>query len=131
MTPAPDRTTRQRLDALEQANLVRTYRAQLKRDLYAARVDADAVLVSDDPFLETMKAWDLLLAVPGLGRVKLDKWFRRNDISPSKTIGGLSPRQRGRLVVLLRSYRATSNTYRRRREEAVVRFERLDEEVAA
>jgi len=97
----------------------------------AARVDADAVLVSDDPFLETMKAWDLLLAVPGLGRVKLDKWFRRNDISPSKTIGGLSPRQRGRLVVLLRSYRATSNTYRRRREEAVVRFERLDEEVAA
>lgn len=131
MTPAPDRTTRQRLDALEQANLVRTYRAQLKRDLYAARVDADAVLVSDDPFLETMKAWDLLLAVPGLGRVKLDKWFRRNDISPSKTIGGLSPRQRGRLVVLLRSYRATSNTYRRRREEAVVRFERLDEEGAA
>ena len=131
MTPAPDRSTQQRLDALEQANLVRTYRAQLKRDLYAARVDADEVLVSGDPFLETMKAWDLLLAVPGLGRVKLDKWFRRNDISPSKTIGGLSPRQRGRLVVLLRSYRATSNTYRRRREEAVVRFERLDEEVAA
>ena len=44
----------------------------------------------------------MLLAVPKYGRVKVDKILRQCKISPSKTVGGLSERQRNELVGLLR-----------------------------
>jgi hypothetical protein len=46
--------------------------------------------------------FDLLLAVPKYGRVKVNKILSQCRISPSKTLGGLSERQRGELVTLLR-----------------------------
>lgn len=102
-TPPP-RTTLQRLTALERANDIRTYRAQLKKDVKAGRVDVCAVLVAGehDPRLVTMKVFELLLAAPKYGRVKANAALRRCSVSPSKTIGGLSGRQRGDLVRVLR-----------------------------
>ena len=44
----------------------------------------------------------MLLAVPKYGRVKVNKILVHCRISPSKTIGGLSERQRSELVSLLR-----------------------------
>jgi hypothetical protein len=44
----------------------------------------------------------MLLAVPKYGRVKTGKILQHCKISPSKTIGGLSKRQRGELVAQLR-----------------------------
>jgi hypothetical protein len=44
----------------------------------------------------------MLLAVPKYGRVKVNKVLTQCRISPSKTIGGLSERQRDELVKLLR-----------------------------
>ena len=44
----------------------------------------------------------MLLAVPKYGRVKANKVLQTCRISPSKTIGGLSDRQRTELVSLLR-----------------------------
>ena len=44
------------------------------------------------------KAFDMILAVPKYGRVKANKILTQCRISPSKTIGGLSERQRGELV---------------------------------
>jgi hypothetical protein len=41
------------------------------------------------------------LAVPKMGRVKVDKLLRTCKISPSKTIGGLSERQRNEIVYML------------------------------
>jgi hypothetical protein len=46
--------------------------------------------------------FDMLLAVPKYGRVKANKVLQQCRISPSKTIGGLSERQRTELVGLLR-----------------------------
>ncbi len=46
--------------------------------------------------------FDLLLAVPKYGRVKVNKILSQCRISPSKTLGGLSERQRGELVTLMR-----------------------------
>jgi hypothetical protein len=46
--------------------------------------------------------FDMLLAVPKYGRVKVNKILVLCRISPSKTIGGLSERQRSELVSLLR-----------------------------
>lgn len=115
MTAAPERSTQQRLDALVHANEVRSYRSDLKAKIAQARMNADEVLVSGDPLLATMRVDDLIKAVPGLGPRKADYMFRRYEISPSKTIAGLTSRQRGTLLVLLRKHRDGSNLYRERR----------------
>jgi hypothetical protein len=90
------------MDALQRANAIRTRRAQLKRDLKAGRVSIDRLLSEPPDFVETAKVFDMLLAVPKYGRVKANKVLQQCRISPSKTIGGLSERQRNELVVLLR-----------------------------
>lgn len=99
----PDRSNAQRLDALERANRIRTYRAELKRKLKTGRVSIGAVLVAGatDERLVTAKVMDVLLATPKIGRVKADKLLRSVRVSPSKTLGGLSNRQRLELLELL------------------------------
>ena len=90
------------MDALQRANEIRTQRAQLKRDLKAARVSIHTLLLNPPGYLETAKVFDMLLAVPKYGRVKANKVLQQCRISPSKTIGGLSERQRNELVSYLR-----------------------------
>lgn len=99
---APERSLNQRMDALNRANEIRTKRAQLKRDLKAGRAAIHELLQEPPSYIETAKVFDLLLAVPKYGRVKANKVLTQCRISPSKTIGGLSQRQRNELVTLLR-----------------------------
>jgi hypothetical protein len=99
---APERSLHQRMDALARANEIRTQRAKLKRDLKAGRLSIDQLLLDPPPYVETAKVFDMLLAVPKYGRVKVNKLLTNCRISPSKTIGGLSERQRNELVGLLR-----------------------------
>ncbi len=90
------------MDALARANHIRTQRAKVKRDLKAGRLSIDALLLEPPSCVETAKVFDLLLSVPRYGRVKVNKVLAHCRISPSKTIGGLSERQRTELVALLR-----------------------------
>ena len=99
---APERSLVQRMDALQRANEIRTRRASLKRDLKAGRTSIHELLLSPPEYLETAKVFDMLLAVPKYGRVKVNKILVQCRISPSKTIGGLSQRQRTELVSMLR-----------------------------
>ena len=99
---APERSLLQRMDALQRANQIRTRRAQLKKDLKAGRVSIHTLLLDPPDYLQTAKVFDMLLAVPKYGRVKANKVLVQCRISPSKTIGGLSPRQRAELVSYLR-----------------------------
>src|SRR3954452_10636523 len=99
----PERSLVQRMDALSRANQIRTRRAQLKRDLKAGRTSIQQVLTDPPDWVETAKVFDMMLAVPKYGRVKVNKVLQTCRISPSKTIGGLSERQRTELVTLLRS----------------------------
>ena len=99
---APERSLQQRMDALQRANDIRTRRAQLKRDLKAGRASIHELLLHPPEFVETAKVFDMLLAVPKYGRVKVNKVLVNCRISPSKTIGGLSQRQRAELVSMLR-----------------------------
>src|SRR5437763_6014238 len=99
---APERSLVQRMEALQRANDVRSRRAQLKRDLKAGRQPIHELLLKPPEYLETAKVFDLLLAVPEYGRVKVNKILTQCRISPSKTIGGLSERQRRELVALMR-----------------------------
>jgi hypothetical protein len=99
---APERSLIQRMDALERANEIRIKRAQLKRDLKAGRLSIHTLLLNPPEYVETAKVFDMLLAVPKYGRVKVNKILAHCRIAPSKTIGGLSERQRRELVALMR-----------------------------
>jgi hypothetical protein len=91
---APERSLDQRINALRRANEVRTLRAQLKRDLKADRVSIGALLLDPPPYLQTAKVFGMLLALPKYGRVKATKILHSCRVSPSKTFGGLTERQR-------------------------------------
>ena len=99
---APERSLTQRMDALQRANEIRTRRASLKRDLKAGRTQIHGLLLDPPEYLQTAKVFDMLLAVPKYGRVKVNKVLQQCRIAPSKTIGGLSERQRSELVAQLR-----------------------------
>ncbi len=98
----PERTTEQRMRALRRANEIRSARAQLKRDLKAGKVKIEQLLRDPPEYVLSAKAFDMIVAVPKYGRVKANKILTQCRISPSKTIGGLSERQRGELVAFLR-----------------------------
>ena len=97
----PGRSRTQKMDALALANEIRGKRARLKRDLKAGRVKIHTQVESPPEWLATAKVMDLLLAVPKIGRVKANKALVQCRISPSKSVGGLSDRQRAELVSLL------------------------------
>lgn len=99
---APERSLVQRMEALQRANDIRSRRAQLKRDLKAGRQQIHELLLDPPEYLESAKVFDLMLAVPKYGRVKVNKILSTCRISPSKTIGGMSQRQRSELVDLMR-----------------------------
>jgi hypothetical protein len=98
----PERSLAQRMDALQRANDIRTRRARLKKDLKAGRAQIHGLLLDPPEYLLTAKVFDLLLSVPKYGRVKVNRILTHCRISPSKTIGGLSERQRNELVSYLR-----------------------------
>src|SRR5256885_888723 len=98
----PERSLTQRMDALKRANEIRTRRARLKRDLKAGRVKIHGLLLDPPEYLQTAKVFDLLLAVPKYGRVKVNRILTQCRSSPSKTIGGPPGAQRGAPVPDLR-----------------------------
>jgi len=89
------------MDALARANQIRIKRAQLKRDLKAGRLSIHSLLLDPPEYVDTAKVFAMLLAVPKYGRVKVNKILTHCRIAPSKTIGGLSERQRSELTTLL------------------------------
>jgi hypothetical protein len=98
----PERTHEQRMRALRRANEIRSARAQLKRDLKAGKARIEQLLADPPEYVLSAKTFDMIVAVPKYGRVKANKILNQCRISPSKTIGGLSERQRGELVAFLR-----------------------------
>src|SRR2546423_8763371 len=97
---APIRSLDQRMDALKRANDIRVRRAKLKKDLKDGRVRIQTILRSPPEYVSTAKVFDILMAVPKFGRVKAARFLNQCRISQSKTVGGLSDRQRAELVGL-------------------------------
>ena len=100
---APARSLDQRMEALQRANDIRVRRAQLKRDLKDGRVQIESILLDPPEYVSTAKVFDILMAVPKFGRVKAARFLNQCRISQSKTVGGLSDRQRGELLDLFRA----------------------------
>lgn len=100
---APTRTVEQRFAALALANEVRVKRSRLKADIKSGERSLVDVLADPPEFALTAKVWDFLMAAPGVGPTRINRWLSRSAISPSKTLGGLTVRQRGELIKWLRS----------------------------
>jgi hypothetical protein len=61
-------------------------------------VAISALLLEPPPYLATATVLDIVLALPKIGRVKATKILNSCRVSPSKTFGGLSERQRAELA---------------------------------
>src|SRR3954453_5680486 len=97
---APVRSLDQRMEALRRANDIRVRRARLKKDLKEGRLHIEQVLDAPPEYVSTAKVFDILMAVPKFGRGKAARFLNPGRISQSKTVGGLSERQRAELIGL-------------------------------
>lgn len=96
---APARTRAQRLAALDEANRIRRYRAQIKRQILEG--GTSTLDLRDDPDMATAKVVDFLLAEPGIGRVRAHRILQTTACSPSKTFAGVSDRQWAAITAML------------------------------
>lgn len=98
----PERSLAQRQAALQTANDIRTKRAELKRKLKSGDTKTSSVIAKPPEYIASMKVYNLLIATPKLGRVKVGDLLTAAGVSPSKTVGGLNTRQRKALADVLR-----------------------------
>lgn len=96
-----EHTALQRRKALARANAVRTRRAALKAELRAGRTSLAPVLAEPPAYLATAKVSELLLVLPGYGPARVERLLARCRVSPSKTVAGLTSRQRQELLAAL------------------------------
>ncbi|MGH3085307.1 MAG: integration host factor, actinobacterial type [Gaiellaceae bacterium] len=99
----PARSAAQRLEALRRANEIRIGRAQLKKDLATGSVRITDILATPPECAKTQTIDDLLLALPNYGPVRVARLLAHCRTSPSKTVAGLSERQRQELIGRLSS----------------------------
>ncbi len=92
------------MQALNRANRIRSSRAKMKRELKTGDQKIAKLLLNPPAYIKTAKVSDLLQAVPKLGRVKVNRILTQCRISPSKTVGGLSERQRAELISYLKVF---------------------------
>ena len=97
----PTRSLEQRRSALLTANRIRSERSVLKKRLKRGEVSPVEVLTHVPNYARTMHVIDFLMAVPSVGRTRATNALRRNDISPVKTLCGMTDRQRNALVRIL------------------------------
>src|SRR4028119_742202 len=95
---APERSSEERRSALEEANRVRFARADAKRDLKSGDLDIYDLLMDPSEELKGAKVEEMLLAVKGMGRIKVTRVMREAGISHSKSLVGLTHGQRDRLI---------------------------------
>ena len=81
LSQTPSRSLDQRMEALSRANHIRVRRAQLKRDLKAGRVRIGDLIADPPDEVLTAKVYDMLVAVPRLGRVKATRLLTQCRIS--------------------------------------------------
>ena len=98
---APQRTVSERHSALEEANRIRFARADAKRELKDGELDIYDLLMEPSEELKGAKVEEMLLAMRGMGRIKVNRVLREAAISSSKTLVGLTHGQRDRLIRVL------------------------------
>ena len=87
--------------ALRQANQVRGNAGETQTGSAWGMVRLEQILATRAGYLASAEVFDLLVAVPKIGPVKAAHLLSIARISPSKTVGDLSERQRACLIELL------------------------------
>ena len=98
MMGTPPRSSAQRLEALLRANEIRSTRARIKQLLRTGEVGICSLLADPPDYLHSAKVENLLLALPHYGPARTRKILGHCQISPAKTVIGLTPRQRRALL---------------------------------
>jgi hypothetical protein len=93
----------QRLQALGQANVIRSARAQLKREIATGAVTVAGVLGDPPPEAEGCSLRELLACQRGWGRRRCTRFLAAYEISERKLIRELTTRQRDLLAAQLES----------------------------
>jgi hypothetical protein len=101
LSAASTRSLERRMFALRQANEVRSARAKLKQELRLGKVRLEEILAARPDYLSSAEVVEYLVAVPKIGPAKAARLLSTARVSQSKTIGGLSHRQRACLIELL------------------------------
>jgi hypothetical protein len=94
----PSRSREQRLRALRLANEIRSARAQPKKDLASGKIELAQILAQPPQCLRTARVRDVLLALAKIGPVKAGRTLADCGIAHSKTLDGLTERQRTELL---------------------------------
>lgn len=99
----PQTTPEQRAAALDQARAARRRRAEVKELLSTGSLTLAEVIdrAEDDPVLAGTKVAPLLVALPGMGKVKAKRLMEDIGIHEARTLRGLGPRQRQALLARL------------------------------
>jgi hypothetical protein len=101
MTPYDTAVVPQAMHALEQANRVRAYRADLKRRVATGEVEAAEVVLVCPREAAGMTIDELLLAQRSWGRVRSRRFLRSLHLREDKTVGSMTERQRRSVAGLL------------------------------
>ena len=93
--------------ALAQANRVRLRRAALMRWLHGqssaeSHENAAELTLEPDPTLDSMLTLELLQRIRGVGPAKAERMLELAEVSPTRTLGALTARQRAGLAAVLR-----------------------------
>jgi hypothetical protein len=92
------------MQALEIANTAREKRKDLKIALKAGEVLLADTLLSDADWLQGMRVRDLLLATPGIGKVKAKRTLRHFHLSETARLGGVPKHARVKLIAYLMAH---------------------------
>jgi hypothetical protein len=100
----PTLTPEQRADALAKAAEARKARSELLASIKAGQTTIDKVLAKakEDKTIGKTKVKQLLMAVPGLGAVKVATLLEKAGIDIERRAAGLGDRQRGALLDALK-----------------------------
>ena len=101
--PAPQMTPEQRAAGLEKARIVRAQRAELTNKLAMGLMTPEQALdMADDPLVGRMKVKSFINALPGYGKVKVERLMDELGISDSRRIQGLGTKQMAALKEALK-----------------------------
>ena len=96
----PTLSPQQRAEALEKAAAARKARAEIKNQLKHSRTTLRKVIEKGqkDEVIGKLKVSALLEALPGVGKVKAKAIMAEIDISESRRVRGLGPKQTAQLL---------------------------------
>lgn len=104
MTTTPYRSRDQMMTALAKANMIRSERAQLKRDARNRPELVLATIRAPSAGVRGMLLYDVLDALPAVGQAKVDRALMVMQISPRRTLMGLTDRQRDSAIAYVLDY---------------------------